>query len=83
MDTSKTELLDKIRKVIAEVLNVSLEEIVPGFSFGDIPQWDSMGHMEVMLALEEGFGVAVNADTIGELVSLPIIVEHISKSGHV
>ena len=83
MDTSKTELLDKVRNMIAEVLEVPLEEIGTGITFGDIPQWDSMGHMEVMLALEEGFGVAVNAYTIGELVNLKVIVEHIAQNEHV
>lgn len=80
MQSDNTELIDKIRHAIAEVLQVSLDEITSEITFGDIPQWDSMGHMEVMLALEERFGVAVNADTIGELVSLEKIVEHISKA---
>ena len=80
METTNTELRDKVRNVIAEVLRVPLEEIAPEITFGDIPQWDSMGHMEVMLALEESFGVAVNADTIGELVNLPVIVKHITQN---
>ena len=83
MHTTNTELLEKVRIVIAEVLQVSIEEITSETTFGDIPQWDSMGHMEVMLALEEDFGVAVTADTIGELVSLPVIVEHIAQNENV
>lgn len=80
MQSENNELIDKIRSVIAEVLQVNLDEITQDITFGDIPQWDSMGHMEVLLALEERFGVVVNADTIGELVSLVKIVEHIAQN---
>ncbi|MEK6256766.1 MAG: acyl carrier protein [Chloroflexota bacterium] len=80
MQPENKELIDNVRQAIAEVLEVNIDEITPEITFGDIPQWDSMGHMEVMLALEQRFGVAVNADTIGELVSLAKIVEHIAKN---
>jgi len=80
MDNVNVDLLDKVRAVIAGILQVPIEEITPEITFGDIPQWDSMGHMEVLLALEENFGVAVNAETISELVSLPLIIEHITQN---
>ena len=79
MQPENKALIDKVRNVNAEVLQANIEEITSETTFGDIPQWDSMGHMEVMLALEERFGVAVNADTIGELVSLAKIVERITQ----
>lgn len=80
MQNINTDLLDKIRTVIAEVLQVSIDEITPDITFGDIPQWDSLGHMEILLALEESFAIAVTAETISDLVSLPLIVEHIATS---
>lgn len=80
MQNVNIELLDKIRIVIAEVLQVSEDEIPPDITFGDIPQWDSLGHMEILLALEENFAVAVTAETISDLISLPLIVEHIANN---
>ena len=78
MEETKEELQDKVRTVLAKVLNVGLDEITPETAFGDLPQWDSMGHMEVMLVLEANFGVDINADTISVLVSVPTICEHVS-----
>ncbi len=80
MQNVNIELLDKIRIVIAEVLQVSQDEIPPDITFGDIPQWDSLGHMEILLALEESFAIAVTAETISDLVSLPLIAEHIATN---
>jgi acyl carrier protein len=74
------ELLGRIRNVIAEVLQVNIDEITPEIAFGDIPQWDSLGHMEILLALEESFAIAVTAETISDLVSLPLIIEHITNN---
>ena len=78
MERTKLELQEKVRAVLAEALNVGLDEIYAETTFGDLPQWDSMGHMEVMIVLEANFGVDINADTISALVSVPIICEHIS-----
>ena len=64
---------NQIREVLAGVLRVALADVPANLQFGDLPQWDSMGHMEVMVALEKQFGVEVNADTITELVSIPAI----------
>ena len=80
MQNVNMKLLDKIRNVVAEVLQVSIDEITPDLTFGDIPQWDSLGHMEILLALDESFTIAVTAETISDLISLPLIVEYISNN---
>ncbi|GAB4523884.1 MAG: hypothetical protein Fur0018_06970 [Anaerolineales bacterium] len=76
------ELTIQIIDLVAEALQVASQEITPETAFGDLPQWDSMGHMEVMLALEERFGVEIDADTIAALTSVPQIVAHLQENGH-
>jgi len=71
-------LQEKIRLMLKDVFQLPLEEITPDLAFGDVPQWDSMGHMEVMMHLEEQFGVEINTDTIGELISIPAICAYLS-----
>jgi acyl carrier protein len=68
--------VDQIRQLLAETFLLPLDEIPPDLAFGDLPQWDSMGHMNVIMALEERFGVEVSAEMIGALTS----VEAICKS---
>jgi acyl carrier protein len=76
-------LIDRVRSMIAEVLHAPLEDVKNDLSFGDLPQWDSMGHMDVMIALEERFGVEVNADTISQLVSVPVICSYLREKAKV
>lgn len=76
MEANQT-LTEKICALLADALRVDPGEIGPDTQFGDLPQWDSMGHMEVMVALEKEYGVEITAESITELVSVPLIVAHI------
>lgn len=75
-------LIQSIRELFANSLQVPLEEIREDLSFGDIPQWDSLGHMEIMMRLEEHFGIEINAETIATLISLPAIYEYLKGDHH-
>jgi citrate synthase len=68
-----------VQALLAEAFQAPVEQITPALAFGGIPQWDSMGHMEVMLRLEARFGVEVSADTIASLTSVPAICEYLAK----
>jgi acyl carrier protein len=72
--------MDQIQAVLAEALGLDVKKISPDLAFGDLPQWDSMGHMEVMMRLEEHFGVEINNDTIANLTSIPAIRQHLEDN---
>ena len=82
MDEQEKELTEKVQAALIEALQVPAEEVTPELAFGDIPQWDSMGHMEVMMILEERFGIEINADTIAALVSVPAICTYIKENSN-
>jgi len=77
----QVELVEQVRNLLADAFSASKEEIPADLAFGGIKQWDSMGHMGVMLLLEERFGIPLDADLIGSLTSVPAICNYISKSG--
>jgi acyl carrier protein len=83
MSIDNQYLSTRIQEVLIEALRVSPDQVSPELAFGDLPQWDSMGHMEVMMALEAHFGVEINADTIAQLTSVPAIYSYIQENGHV
>ncbi len=83
MNDLSIEMTEQVRNLIAGALQVPAEAVTPELSFGDLPQWDSMGHMEVMMQLEERFGVEVSTDTIAALTSVPAICDYLKENGHV
>jgi acyl carrier protein len=83
MNDLSIEMTEQVRNLIAGALQVPAETVTPELSFGDLPQWDSMGHMEVMMQLEERYGMEVSADTIATLTSVPAICDYLKENGHV
>ena len=78
----QTLTMKKVQGILAEAFQVPLDEVNPEMAFGDLPQWDSMGHMEVILRLEESYGIEVNADTIAGLTSVPAICTYLEEQGY-
>jgi len=84
MNPSEMSMLSqRVQALLAEAIQVPGEMVTPDLSFGDLPQWDSLGHMEVMLRLEDEFGVAIDADTIAQLISIPEICHYLEDKGYV
>ena len=77
-----SSITDQVQTLLAEAIQVPVELVTPDLAFGDLPQWDSLGHMEVMMRLEEKFGVEISADTIAELISITEICKYLEKNGH-
>ena len=75
-------LTDRVQHLLAEAIQVPPDLVTPDLAFGDLPQWDSLGHMEVMMRLEDQFGVEISADTIAELISIPEICKYLQEQGH-
>lgn len=70
---------EQVINILMEQLQISREDITEDLTFGDIPQWDSLGHMMVMAALEEKFGEEISTEAIAELVNFKAIREYIEK----
>lgn len=72
-------VLDKVKKIIAQTLNVDEAAIYDTLSIGGIEQWDSMGNMAIIAALEENLGLEFPIEDLFELNSVNSIVAEIEK----
>lgn len=64
---------DRIKNVMAAVFGISPEQISDDASPHDIKGWDSIKHMNLVLALEEEFGIQFEDAEIPSLVNFRII----------
>jgi acyl carrier protein len=55
---------DELKVTIASALNVPAHEVADDSSNRTIPQWDSIGHMTLILALEEHFKTSFTVEEI-------------------
>jgi acyl carrier protein len=77
MEKVDMPLFEEIQAVLAEIFETDAQEVSVETQFGDLPKWDSMGHMDLMVSLESQFGVQISAESISELISVPAILAHI------
>lgn len=77
-----TALSERVQNLLSEALQVPGDQVHADLEFGDLPQWDSMGHMEVMLSLEEQFGIEIDAEIIASLTSVPTISNYLKENGY-
>lgn len=70
---------DRIKKVMAEIFGIDQTVIGDDASPGNIEQWDSLRHMNLIVALEEEFDVRFPDEGISEMVSLDLIKFHLQS----
>lgn len=64
----------KLRAVISAVLNVDIGSIGPDSSRDTIDSWDSLRHLNLILALEEEFGVTLPDEDGANATSYQLLV---------
>ena len=57
----------KIIGIIAKILEVELEEVELDTAIGDLPEWDSLHHLQIIAELEKEYGIKYAADDLAEL----------------
>lgn len=60
--------LEKYTNAFVEGLGIS-EDQVAGLEYQAIPEWDSVGHMNLVAAIEEAFDIMMETDDIIDLSS--------------
>ena len=59
-----SENLVKYKKAFSESLEISDEKTLDGLKYNDIEQWDSIGHMGLISALEDVFGISIETNDV-------------------
>lgn len=68
---------DKMKKIIAEKLSVSMEEIVPEASFVDDLGADSLDLVELIMSMEEEFDTDISDEDAEKIVTVQNAIDYI------
>ena len=56
---------DKVKTIVIDQLRIKEADFSMDLSVGDIPEWDSAAHVQLIMAIEDGFNLELDiADTI-------------------
>jgi len=75
------DIYDQLREVIAQTLRTPASSIGPTTRAADVPTWDSLGHVNLMMSLEQTFDVQLDVEDLPRLTSVPAILEYLKARG--
>lgn len=64
---------ERIKKTMSDVFNVDIKEIDDDISIHSIDEWNSMKHMQLMLALEKEFKIHFDDEEIPTMTTFDSI----------
>lgn len=69
---------ERVRGLLAQVLDVAPEAIGPGFTAASVPSWTSLNHLMLVSQVENEFGVFFSNQEIRDIDSFDRLVEVVS-----
>jgi acyl carrier protein len=73
------DILEKVKKIVADQLEVSLDEIKPESSFANDLGADSLDTVELVMALEEEFDIEIPDEAAEQIDTVGKAVNHIAE----
>ncbi len=74
-------LVDQLAAVFEETFGHDPARFQPDTIPDDVRKWDSIGHMNLVAAMEDAFGVEFEVDEIMEMVDVRKILEILANKG--
>ena len=71
---------EKVKKIICEQLDVNEEDVVPEASFVDDLGADSLDQVELIMAMEEEFGISIPDEDAEKIVTVQDAIDYIEKA---
>jgi acyl carrier protein len=70
---------EKVIDIIVEQLSVDKEKVVPSASFVDDLGADSLDLVELIMAMEEAFGIEIPDEVAEKITTVKDAIEHVNK----
>lgn len=73
------EIKEKVFEIIANVLNVNVEEINLESTVGDFPSWDSLGQLNILQSVQDAFEVEFEPEEMMDIEDVNDIIKAVES----
>ena len=74
-------MFEKLVEILKEQLNLDGKEIKPESSFKDDLEVDSLDLFELVMAIEDEFGVEIPSEDLGKLTTIQSVMDYLKEKG--
>ena len=78
---TQSNVLSRVRQLVADVLGAPLEDVGVTTSHEDVPAWDSLNIVKLAMAVEAEFMVTITPDDAVNFVSVTAILDVLQEKG--
>ena len=71
----ESDYKNKIKKIVSQVLNINLKKIKNKSGPDSLKEWDSLKHLNIILACEEHFDLKFSNNELVEMLDIDTINE--------
>lgn len=68
-------VLDQVEQIAADIFDVPVEEVTPESSPDSIEQWDSLQHLNLVLALEQCFALTFAPEEMEQMLNIESVAK--------
>jgi acyl carrier protein len=72
---------ERFRSILADILAVPARQITADLGAGEIPAWDSLRHLQMVLAIELEYGVEFDPTQIPALSTVRLLQQELESMG--
>lgn len=74
-------LFERLQHTIATTLKVPAVRVTATTRDEDLPAWDSLGQVNLMMAIEQTFDLMIEVEDFEQLKSVPAILDYLGRQG--
>jgi acyl carrier protein len=71
----------KLKQIMSNIFGIEEDEITDDSSIDNIEKWDSLKHINLIIAIEEQFGISIDEDEMVEMTSFTEIKRILRDNG--
>ncbi len=72
---------NNLKQVLADIFNIDVESINDTTSVDTVKEWDSLKHLNLVLALEEQYKITLTVEQTVEILNYPLIKVVLGEHG--
>ncbi len=69
-----SEVSEAARRAIARALHCAIDALTPEAGIGTLPEWDSIGHVNIVLEVETELGAKLASEEIAAIGSVSDVI---------
>lgn len=75
----RSEILARVQTIASDILNLPGLQLTEETTARDVPGWDSLTHVQIIIGVEQAFGIRMSATEVAQLENAGSLVDVIQR----